>query len=501
MLESGSLLNKRYKLQRQLSDRPVRQTWLAEDLQAHQSVVVKLLAFGGPMQWEDLKLFEREAQVLEQLNHPQIPTYRDYFSVDEQTLWFALVQEYIPGSTLKELLDRGSQFSPEQLCCIAREVLQILTYLHQRRPQVLHRDIKPSNLLWGEDDRVHLIDFGAVQNRTINPGGTFTVVGTYGYTPLEQFGGQAVPASDLYALGASLIHLLTAVPPAELPQREMRIQWVHSVSANLTPEFQEWIDRLTDPALERRFASANHALEALDALQTCPETSPPVALAQPHLPSVHLYKSPDRLAIEIPSPLELTFLQPIATGIKGLFGALVHPFTSLFHSFSLAEPPVQVSIAIATLGVFLALSRFVPYFLYSFGAIASRLLLLLFSLPFVLLPLLMPLLLILILLWSIRGGDFFERTHICFDSKNFEIERRHFGSSGYETKRGETPQIKEISVGKYEYNNRVYSGIVITVKAKWAIFSRSKKYVFGQQLPEPELLALAQEIRHWLQLS
>ena len=71
---------------------------------------------------------------------------------------------------------------------------------------MLHRDIKPSNLILGEDEQVYLVDFGAVQDKVAPSCTTFTVVGTYGYTPMEQFGGRAVPASDLYALGATLIH-------------------------------------------------------------------------------------------------------------------------------------------------------------------------------------------------------------------------------------------------------------------------------------------------------
>jgi len=91
---------------------------------------------------------------------------------------------------------------------------------------------------------------------------TFTVVGTSGYTPLEQFWGRPVPASDLYALGATLIHLLTGVAPAELPQSDLRIQFANrrSVSSN----FVSWIEKLTDPAWERRFATAHQALGALN---------------------------------------------------------------------------------------------------------------------------------------------------------------------------------------------------------------------------------------------
>lgn len=259
-----ALLNDRYQLKQTLGQNAARQTWLAEDIGTSptQFVVVKLLAFGGAIQWEDLKLFEREAQVLKQLNHPQIPKYRDYFHIDDRSLWFGLVQDYIPGASLKEQLIQGKRFREEQIRKIAGEVLNILEFLHQLHPPVLHRDIKPSNLIWGEDDQIYLVDFGAVQDRAAKEGGTFTVVGTYGYAPMEQFGGRAVPASDLYALGATLIHLLTGTAPADLPQRSLRICFEDRV--NLAPDLVKWLKKLTEPALEERFESASQALLALE---------------------------------------------------------------------------------------------------------------------------------------------------------------------------------------------------------------------------------------------
>ena len=265
MLQAEQLLHNRYQLQRQLSHNGVRQTWLALDLQASntqiQQVVVKLLAFGGTVQWDDLKLFEREAQILKQLNHPRIPRYLDYFCVDDRTLWFGLVQQYIPGESLKEQLNAGKRFSQKEVRKIAVEILNILMHLHELNPTVLHRDIKPSNLIWGEDNHIYLVDFGAVQDKAAKEGVTFTVVGTYGYAPMEQFGGRAVPASDLYALGASLIHLLTGTAPSDLPVQELRIQFTDRV--NLNSGFVSWLQKIVEPAPEQRFTSARQALEAL----------------------------------------------------------------------------------------------------------------------------------------------------------------------------------------------------------------------------------------------
>ncbi len=283
MLEAEQVLQGRYQLKQKLGQNAGRQTWLAADLATQPStgsasvpalVIVKLLAFGSEMHWDEFKLFEREAQVLKQLNHPQIPKYRDYFCIDDRWLWFGLVQEYIPGSSLKELL-QGKKFTEQQVRKIALEVLNILIYLHELSPSVLHRDIKPSNLIWGEDEQVYLVDFGAVQDKAAKERATFTIVGTYGYAPMEQFGGRAVPESDLYALGATLIHLLTGTAPADLPSQNLQIQFAQRVSSS--PNMVCWLQQLSQPALERRFKTARLALVALESVITeqsrCPSAS------------------------------------------------------------------------------------------------------------------------------------------------------------------------------------------------------------------------------------
>ncbi|MBD1920319.1 serine/threonine protein kinase [Microcoleus sp. FACHB-831] len=346
MLQPEQVIHNRYQLKQKLGQTAGRKTWLAEDLSvpAAETVVVKLLAFGDEVQWDDLKLFEREAQVLRQLAHPQIPKYRDSFSVDDRLLWFGLVQDYIPGSSLKQLLAQGKHYTEQQVRQIAIDILDVLTYLHELSPPVLHRDIKPSNLIWGEDDRIYLVDFGAVQDRAAGEGATFTVVGTYGYAPIEQFGGRAVAASDLYALGATLIHLLTGISPADLPQKDLRIQFAKRVSLN--PRFVEWIDKLADPDVEKRFQTTRQALEALrsaevSSIQTdestiarSPSTSQRSQLEQSkersltpaYNSAIELHQTADELLITIPgtSLWTLLMLIPIAIALIVL-GQMVMP--------------------------------------------------------------------------------------------------------------------------------------------------------------------------------
>lgn len=304
MLQTQQVLDNRYQLKEKLAENAGRQTWLAQDLSTQEDVVVKLLTFSDQMQWENLRLFEREAQVLKHLNHPRIPEYRNYFCLDDQLFYFGLVQEYIPGTSLKQLLAQGKVFAEPEVRKIAANILKILIYLHGLSPPVLHRDIKPSNLLLGKDSRIYLVDFGAVQDRAAKEGATFTVVGTYGYAPLEQFGGRATPASDLYALGATLIHLVTGISPADLPQKDSRLQFAHLVRLN--PGFARWLEQLTQPNLERRFKSAQQALEALKANQNA------IKVASPRLPEscVWLKKSPSRLQIKLPVPWRKVVTSP-----------------------------------------------------------------------------------------------------------------------------------------------------------------------------------------------
>ena len=266
VFQQQQILNSQYQLQKRLGRTAAgHQTWLAEDLSDGKSVVIKLLAFNPQMRWEELKLFEREAQTLQALDHSCIPKYYNYFDLDKEVgqgvPWFALVQQYIPGFSLQELLERSQRFTEAKIRTIALEILDILIYLHQLNPSVLHRDIKPSNLILGEDDRIYLIDFGAVQAQAAVTGVTFTVVGTVGYAPLEQFWGRAVEASDLYALGGTLIHLLTGKSPADLPQKDSKIQFRDRV--NLKADFTDWLEKLTELSLEKRFQNAPIAKAAL----------------------------------------------------------------------------------------------------------------------------------------------------------------------------------------------------------------------------------------------
>ncbi len=283
---------------------PTRQTWLAVDLHATGKppfVVIKFLTFGRGVAWDELQLFEREAQVLQQLDHPQIPHYLDSFHLQTPEPWWGLIEEYIPGHNFQTLIHKKHRFSESEIYDVASQVLTILTYLHRQSPPILHRDIKPSNLILNPDHQIFLVDFGAVQNQWASTG-SFTVVGTYGYTPLEQFGGQAVPASDLYSLGATLLHLLTGMAPAELAQPDLQLRFhdghrrVGAYDIPLSRPLAAWLEKMTAPALADRFESARAALLALE---RCRSHKATVVLSSVAPQRLQIESRPDSIQVRI----------------------------------------------------------------------------------------------------------------------------------------------------------------------------------------------------------
>jgi serine/threonine protein kinase len=263
----GRILGDRYQIQQQLSKGDGRGTLLALDLLTQDQCVIKLLLCRKPFETEDLKLFQREAETLRSLNHPAIPQYRDYFELNSPDgRGFALVQTYIAGKSLQSHLDSGRIFSEEEVKKLTISILEILVYLHQQKPSIIHRDIKPSNILLATNEdseigQVYLIDFKSAQNFAPPATGSYTVIGTYGYTPPEQAGGRAMNASDLYSLGATLIAILTGIQPSKLARKGVRIEFEQEIY--LSPMFNSWLKQMVEPSLEKRFTSARQALLAL----------------------------------------------------------------------------------------------------------------------------------------------------------------------------------------------------------------------------------------------
>ncbi len=235
--------------------------YLAED-SAGARVALKELVFSLVPSTQELDAFDREAGLLRTLSHPALPKFRDAFKLGQGvSTRMYLVQEYVPGLSLAGHLSI-TRYDEPQVLAYARQVLEVLAYLHTRSPPVVHRDIKPANLVVTTDGFLKLVDLGAA--REVAPQGTHrsTLVGTFGYMAPEQLGGSVEPRSDLYALGATLVHLLTRRPPDQLmtPGHELDFDR----QANITPRTREFLKLLTAVRPEHRFASAHRALAFLD---------------------------------------------------------------------------------------------------------------------------------------------------------------------------------------------------------------------------------------------
>jgi serine/threonine protein kinase len=359
----GQVLENRYKIQQQLGKSAGRRTLLAYDLDTQELVIVKLLLFSDEFEWTDLKLFEREAETLKSLSHPAIPRYLNSFELNlSNTKGFALVQTYIEAQSFEKHLKSGRNFSEIEVKQLAKAILEILVYLHDRQPPIIHRDIKPSNILLGDRSgnsvgQVYLVDFGSVQTIAAKTGSTHTVVGTYGYMPPEQFGDRAVPASDLYSLGATLIYLVTGTHPADLPQQDGKIQ-LNSL-ANITPAFSYWLGRTLEPHLGRRFTTATEALQALDRHPA--DVKPPIG--KPVGSKILLKKHANSIEIFIPPYGFHPGLIFIA-----FFAIAWNSFIFTWTGFALLAPfPINLTFSLFSLpfwaaGIFLAMGVLFPLF-------------------------------------------------------------------------------------------------------------------------------------------
>ena len=308
--QTEKLIGDRYRIVQALGHGGTGTTYEAEDLQTHRRVAVKALSLRQMKDWKVLELLEREAKVLQNLDHPAIPKYLDYIRADDrENRHFYLVQELVEGDSLADKMAKRWRPKEAQVKAIAFQILEILQYLHGLRPPVIHRDIKPENILMQPDGKVFLIDFGAVQDvyrNTFTREGSF--VGTLGYMPPEQFRGKALPATDLYALGATLLFLLTGKSPEEFPYHNLRIDFGDRVK--VSPAFSECLRTLLEPAVEDRFQQPEDVLktfkeEPIDREYLAPK------YRQPKDSTVVVKRTENRLVIEISprrSPLRILML-------------------------------------------------------------------------------------------------------------------------------------------------------------------------------------------------
>ncbi len=207
--------------------------------------------------------FEREANILATLSHPAIPKVYDYFTEEARSY---LVMEFIEGRDLEAILSEMTGFLPqEQVLEWSIQLCDVLQFLHEHEPAIIFRDMKPSNIMLDKHGRLRLIDFGIAKN--FQPGQKGTMIGTEGYSPPEQYRGVADQRTDLYALGATLHHLLTRQDPRVEPPFSFHERPIQMTNQAISNEFAQVVMRALEYEPDRRYANAEEIKRALISLR------------------------------------------------------------------------------------------------------------------------------------------------------------------------------------------------------------------------------------------
>ncbi|ARV57360.1 serine/threonine protein kinase [Nostocales cyanobacterium HT-58-2] len=300
-IQPGKTLGDRYLIVRQLGQGGFGRTYLAEDINRFRELCV-LKEFSPQVQTPYVlqkaeELFQREASVLYKLQHPQIPRFRELFRINllEKEYLF-LVQDFVEGQTYRSLLDarklQGLRFTEAEVRLLLQQILPVLEYIHSIG--VIHRDISPENLILRSIDQLPiLIDFGGVKqvaatvvSQYYQPGVASiplpTLLGKAGFSPPEQMQtGLVEPHSDLYALAATVLVLLTGKQPQELIDNHT-LTWQWRQEVNLSPTFSAVLEKMLSPTPKERYQSAHQVLQVL----TSPVNTLPVNYALEQQPLV-----------------------------------------------------------------------------------------------------------------------------------------------------------------------------------------------------------------------
>ncbi|WP_448600460.1 protein kinase domain-containing protein [Thermoleptolyngbya sp.] len=332
-LSAGTVLQNRYRLVKLLGQGGFGRTYLAEDLgRFSERCALKefIPSQSGDYALEKSKeLFQREAAILYQIQHPQIPQFRATFEENQRLF---LAQDYVEGKSYRDLLTerklKGQTFSEPEVVQLLRQLLPVLAHIHARG--IIHRDIAPDNIMLRQADQLPvLIDFGVVKEiaTRLQTATQSTTVGKLGYAPSEQMQtGRAYPNSDLYALAVTAVVLLTGREPQDLYD-DMNLTWHWQRYANVSPGLAQVLNKMLSYRPGDRYQSVAEVAQALQAVTnsaTYPATQPPTyqppSYPQPGYPQAGYpslgYSAPPQTPqpVASPPPDPLSQMQTVAVG-------------------------------------------------------------------------------------------------------------------------------------------------------------------------------------------
>lgn len=261
MLEIGSLVDGKYKILNKVGQGGMSVVYLAMNEKANKQWAVKEVRKDGIKDFEVVKQgLVAETDILKKLSHPNLPSIIDVIDTEDS---FIIIMDYIQGNSLSKALEEYGAQPQENVIMWAKQLCDVLEYLHTRNPPIIYRDMKPANIMLKPDGNVTLIDFGTAREYKEKNLADTTCLGTVGYAAPEQFGGmgQTDARTDIYCLGATLYHLVTGKNPCEPPYE---IKPIREINPALSTGLEKIIAKCTQRDPNDRYQSAAELMYALD---------------------------------------------------------------------------------------------------------------------------------------------------------------------------------------------------------------------------------------------